>query len=53
MKQLFMRKNPATQATLAAEEVPVPKCGRGDVLIRNLHSLISAGTETASVIPAS
>ena len=49
MKQLFMRKNPMSRANLVTEEVPVPKCGKGSALISNQYSLISAGTETASV----
>ncbi len=49
MKQLFMKKNPLTSADLVIEEVPVPKCGKGSVLLSNSYSLISAGTETSSV----
>lgn len=44
-----MRKNPLSRANITAEEVPVPKCGAGQVLLANRYSLISAGTETASV----
>ncbi len=49
MKQLFMRKNPISKAQVATEEVPVPRCGRGSVLLGNAYSLISAGTESAAV----
>lgn len=49
MKQLFMKKNPMSSADLVIEEVPVPKCGNGGVLLKNGYSLISAGTETSSV----
>ncbi|MBI1923525.1 bi-domain-containing oxidoreductase [Candidatus Poribacteria bacterium] len=44
-----MQKNIRRRANLTTEEVPVPRCGRGNVLIANRYSLISAGTETAAV----
>jgi len=44
-----MRKNPLKSANLVVEEVPAPQCGDGGVLVANRYSLISAGTETASV----
>lgn len=44
-----MRKNPLSRADISAEEVPVPRCGASHVLLANRYSLISAGTETASV----
>lgn len=44
-----MHKNPLTKADVGPEEVPVPRCGRGSVLLGNRFSLISAGTESASV----
>jgi predicted dehydrogenase len=31
------------------EEVPVPRCGRKSILVRNCHSLISIGTEKATI----
>lgn len=31
------------------EEVPVPKCSRKSILVRNCHSLISIGTEKATI----
>src|SRR3990167_636126 len=31
------------------EEVPVPLCGRKSILVRNCHSLISIGTEKATI----
>ncbi len=49
MKQLFMKKNPVGRANLIIEDVPAPKCGTGSILISNRYSLISAGTESASV----
>jgi predicted dehydrogenase/threonine dehydrogenase-like Zn-dependent dehydrogenase len=49
VKQIFMRKNLLSRASLVAEEVPVPRAGARSVLIANRYSLISAGTETASV----
>ncbi len=44
-----MRKNPLSRASVSTEEVPVPRCGRGQILLANRFSLISAGTETASI----
>ena len=49
MKQLFMKKNPMSSANLVTEDVPVPNCSTNSVLLSNRYSLISAGTETASV----
>jgi len=49
LKQLFMQKNALRRAQVAATEVPVPRCGAKDVLVSSRYSLISAGTETASV----
>ncbi len=49
MKQIFMKKKIKRRASLSTEEVPVPKCSSGTVLLANRHSLISAGTETAAV----
>ncbi len=31
------------------EEVPVPRCGRKSILVQNCHSLISIGTEKATI----
>jgi hypothetical protein len=42
MKQLI--QNSKTGETLL-QEVPVPRPGRGDVLIKTTHSLVSLGTE--------
>ena len=44
-----MQKNALRSATVGAEDVPVPCCTAGSVLIANRHSLISAGTETSAV----
>jgi len=44
-----MQKNALRRAQVAATEVPVPRCGAKDVLLSSRYSLISAGTETASV----
>jgi len=44
-----MKKNIKHQAKLFAEEVPVPYCTAGSVVIANHYSLISAGTETSAV----
>jgi len=44
-----MRKNPLRRADIIVEDVPSPGCGPQDVLIANRASLISAGTEVASV----
>jgi predicted dehydrogenase/threonine dehydrogenase-like Zn-dependent dehydrogenase len=44
-----MRKNAFRAATVGAEMVPSPQCGRSDVLLANRHSLISAGTESTAV----
>jgi predicted dehydrogenase/threonine dehydrogenase-like Zn-dependent dehydrogenase len=44
MKQVLIR-----QGRVVVEEMPVPVPGPGEVLVRAAYSLISAGTETASV----
>ena len=44
-----MRKNAFQSAEVCAEEVPIPCCTDGTVVIANRHSLISAGTETTAV----
>jgi predicted dehydrogenase/threonine dehydrogenase-like Zn-dependent dehydrogenase len=44
MKQVLIR-----QGVVVVEEMPVPIPGPGEVLVRTDYSLISAGTETASV----
>jgi predicted dehydrogenase/threonine dehydrogenase-like Zn-dependent dehydrogenase len=49
LKQVFMRKNPLRRANIIAEDVPVPRCRPGSVVLANRYSLISAGTEGASV----
>ena len=49
MKHLFMQKNALGPAKVWSEEVPVPQCGSGSVLLANRHSLISAGTESTAV----
>lgn len=49
MKQVFMRKRPLSKADVVSEEVPAPRCRPGSVVIANGYSLISAGTESASV----
>ncbi len=49
MKQIFMKKKIKRRASLSTEDVPVPTCSPGTVILANRHSLISAGTETAAV----
>lgn len=44
MKQVLIR-----QGQVVVEEMPTPACGPGEVLVRTAFSVISAGTETASV----
>jgi len=44
MKQIFTQSG-----NIVTEEVPAPVCGDNEVLVRNVHSLISAGTESASL----
>ena len=44
MKQIFTQSG-----NIVTEEVPAPVCGDNEVLVRNVHSLISAGTETMSL----
>lgn len=34
---------------VSLEEVPAPRCGRKSILVRNCHSLISIGTEKATI----
>ncbi|MCX7120294.1 MAG: bi-domain-containing oxidoreductase [Gammaproteobacteria bacterium] len=34
---------------VSLEDVPVPQCGRKSILVRNCHSLISIGTEKATI----
>ena len=34
---------------IIVEEVPVPTCGENEVLVKNIYSLISVGTETMSL----
>jgi len=45
MRQVFLSKSGAIQV----EESPAPACGRGEVAIDVAFSVISTGTETASV----
>lgn len=44
MKQVLIR-----QGRAVVEEMPVPVCGRGEILVRTAWSLISTGTETATL----
>ena len=44
-----MQKNALRRAEVRSEEVPIPCCTSGTVVIANRHSLISAGTETTAV----
>jgi predicted dehydrogenase/threonine dehydrogenase-like Zn-dependent dehydrogenase len=44
MKQVLIR-----QGRVVVEEMPVPDCGAGEVLVRTAFSVLSPGTETASV----
>lgn len=44
-----MQKNALRSAEVRAEEVPIPCCTDGTIVIANRHSLISAGTETTAV----
>jgi predicted dehydrogenase len=44
MKQVLIR-----QGRVVVEEMPAPTCGPGEVLVRASRSLISTGTETASL----
>ena len=44
-----MQKNALRPADIRLEEVPAPKCGASSVLLANRYSLISAGTEGATV----
>ena len=46
MKQVLQNKR---TGLLAVEDVPIPFPGRGRVLVRNVRSLISSGTERQSV----
>ena len=49
MKQVFMQKNALRSAEVRTEDVPIPCCTDGTIVIANRHSLISAGTETTAV----
>ncbi len=44
-----MQKNALRAAAVGNEDVPMPQCTDGSVLIANRHSLISAGTEMTAV----
>lgn len=44
MKQVFNQNG-----SIIVEEVPPPVCGDNEVLVRNVHSLISVGTERMSL----
>ncbi len=44
MKQVLIRRGEAV-----VEELPAPVCGDGEILVRTAWSLISAGTETATL----
>ena len=44
MKQVLMRRG-----QVVVEEMPVPCCGDGEVLVRACYSLISSGTETVAL----
>jgi predicted dehydrogenase/threonine dehydrogenase-like Zn-dependent dehydrogenase len=44
MKQLFIKKG-----KLVLEDLPLPVCGDNEVLVSNFYSLISSGTELASI----
>jgi len=44
MKQLFNQSG-----NIILEEVPAPTCGENEVLVKNMYSLISVGTETMSL----
>ncbi len=48
MKQVFNVKGSAS-----VRDVPEPICSAGEVLVRNMHSVISAGTELKSLTPGS
>ncbi|CAG0960136.1 Glucose--fructose oxidoreductase [Myxococcaceae bacterium] len=49
MRQVFLSKS----GQILVEEAPAPECGRGEVLVDVAYSLISSGTETASLAAAS
>ena len=44
MKQIFTQSG-----NITTEEVPAPVCGDNEILVRNAYSLISVGTESASL----
>ncbi len=44
MKQIILKKG-----QILVENTPTPVCGEGNVLVKNLYSLISAGTEITSI----
>ena len=48
MKQVFNVKGSAS-----VRDVPKPICGDGELLVRNIHSVISVGTELKSLTPGS
>jgi predicted dehydrogenase/threonine dehydrogenase-like Zn-dependent dehydrogenase len=45
MKQVF-----SYNGGIIVEEVPAPVCGDGEVLVQNMFSVISTGTESSSVV---
>lgn len=49
MKQVFMQKNAMSAATICTEEMPVPACSSGSILVANCYSMISPGTESTAV----
>lgn len=48
MKQLF-----SLGGEIVVEEVPTPTCGAGEVLVQNMFSVISTGTESAAITGSS
>ena len=44
----FMKQLISKQGKVVVEEVPAPACGAGQILVENLFSLISPGTELSS-----
>ena len=44
MKQVLMRGG-----RVIVEDMPLPRCGAGQVLVRSAYSLISSGTETMTL----
>jgi predicted dehydrogenase/threonine dehydrogenase-like Zn-dependent dehydrogenase len=45
MKQVFTLSG----EVILLDDIPVPACGDGEVLVRNIHSAISAGTELSNI----